>query len=226
VTVDVHTDHRPYLAALADGELELVPVATRAHVDDCDQCRAELEAHQLLGRRLRAAARSVAPVPAAGGASTRRFLLPLAAAAAVAIAIGGAFLATRPATPDPLAAAVLVANQQPEYASADPVEIARWCTVQYGNRVPVVALPGLTPTGARMDWPHDQGVATVTYTLDRETVHVSWLSVAEGGAQPEVVTVGGKPAVLVRKHGITALISGTATQPELVHVAQEVAAVL
>lgn len=239
---DLHAEHRPYLAALADGERDLVPTATRAHVDGCDQCRAELEAHQLLGQRLRAAARvavssplsgegpfpaargPLSPASAAGGVG-RRLLFPLAAAAAVlAIALGGAVVMTRP--PDPLAAAVLVASQQPEYASQDPVEIARWCTAKYGNRVPVVALPGLQPQGARMDWPHDEGVATVTYLLDQETVHVSWLSVAEGGAQPQLVTAAGQPAVLVRKHGITALVSGTASQDELLHVAQEVAAVL
>jgi len=222
--LDLHADHRPYLAALADGELELVPAATRQHVADCDQCRTELEAHQLLGQRLRAASR--AAEPATLKQPSRRFVLPLAAAVAVAIVVGGAVLATRPATPDPLAAAVLVANQSPEYTSSNPVEFAHWCTVKYGNRVPVVALPGLTPQGARMDWPHDQGVATVTYALDSETVHVSWLSVAEGGSDPQVVNAGGKPAVLVRRHCITALVSGDATQAELLHVAQEVAAVL
>jgi len=224
LTVDLHAEHRPYLAALADGELELVPAPTRDHVSDCDQCRSELEAHQLLGQRLRAASRAAEPVALAS--RSRRFLLPLAAAAALAIVVGGAVLATRPATPDPLASAVLVANQSPEYTSTNAVDIAHWCTVKYGNRVPVVALPGLTPKGARMDWPHAQGVATVTYALDTETVHVSWLSVAEGGSQPQVVNAGGKPAVLVRRHGITALVSGDATQAELLHVAQEVASVL
>lgn len=225
---DVHAEHRPYLAALADGERDLVPASTRAHVEDCEQCRAELESHQLLSHKLRQAWTS----PGTGEVSRRsrdggargRLLVPLAAAAAVAIAIGGAVLATRP--PDALASAVLVASRQPEYTSQNPVDIARWCTAKYGNRVPVVALPGLQPQGARMDWPQDQGVATVTYLLDKETVHVSWLTVAEGTAQPQAMTVGGKPAVLVRKHGITALISGTASQPELLHVAQEVAAVL
>lgn len=222
---DVHAEHRPYLAALADGEVELVPPGTRSHVEQCAECRTELEAHRLLGSRLRAAARAVGPARPAGAARVR-LLLPLAAAAAVAIVLGGIFLASRSAAPDPLASAVLVADQRPEYASNNPVEIARWCTAKYGNRVPVVALPGLVPEGARMDWPHEQGVATVTYALDRETVRVSWLSVAEGAAQPQLVTVSGKPAVLVRKNGLTALVSGTATPAELLHVAQEVASTL
>jgi hypothetical protein len=223
---DLHAEHRPFLAAIADGELELVPAPTREHVAGCDQCHAEVEAHRLLGSRLRAAANAAEPVPLPAPPGRARLLLPLAAAAAVLLVIGGAALALRPTAPDPLASAMLVASQAPEYSSSDPVEIARWCTAKYGNRVPVVALPGLQPEGARMDWPHDQGVATVTYALDSETVHVSWLSVAAGGAQPQAVNVAGRPAVLVRKHGLTALISGTATQSELLHVAQEVASVL
>jgi len=227
VTVDLHAQHRPYLAALADGELELVPAETQEHVADCEQCRAELDAHQLLGQRLRAAAREVAPEPVAAAASRRSFILPLAAAAAIAIVIGGAVLATRSQVPDPLASAVLVAAQKPQYTSSDPTDIAGWCTAKYGNRVPVVNLSGLQPQGARMDWPHDVGVATVTYhSVDSATIHVSWLSVAEGGPQPEVLSIDGKPAVLVRRHGITALVTGNATQSELVHVAQEVADIL
>jgi hypothetical protein len=219
---DVHATHRPFLAALADGELELVPAATREHVDECDQCHAELEAHELLGRRLRDAVRAGEPAATGGGARSR-FLVPLAAAAALVLVIAGAVLATRPSSPDPLAAAVLVASRQPQYQSSSSSDIAAWCTEKYGNRVPEVALQGLQPIGARMDWPHDVGVATVTYSFDGSTVHVSWLALNAGRPQPQLITVSGKPAVLVRAHGITALVTGDAPQAELLQIGREVA---
>ena len=226
MTADLHADHRPYLAALADGELELVPEATRAHVAQCDQGQFEVEAHELLGNRLRAATRSAAPAAPARSGLGSRLLLPLAAAAAVAIVAGGVFVGTRPHTPAEVASAVLVADRQPQFHSSDPAMIARWCTAQYGNRVPVVALTGLEPEGARMDWPEGQGIATVTYALGHQTIHVSWLSSAEGGSQPQVYNIDSRPAVLVSAHGLTALVSGTASQAELVHVADEVASIL
>jgi hypothetical protein len=223
VNADLHAEHRPYLAALADGELELVPAATRAHVAACVECGSELEAHRLLSSRLRAAARASAPLQLVPSAPRgRRLLLPLAAAAALVLVVGGVAFATRPQVPAPVTAAVLVAARQPQYLSTDPVEIASWCSAQYGNRVPVVAFSDLTPQGARMDWPSGDGVATVTYSLNGRTVHVSWLSVPEGSAQPEVLTVGGRPAVLVREHGLSVLVSGSAPSDQLVRVAREV----
>lgn len=44
-----------YLAALADGELRLVPLETARHLARCPQCRRELDVQRLLKRRLREA---------------------------------------------------------------------------------------------------------------------------------------------------------------------------
>ena len=48
--------HQPYLPAIADGELALVPASTLAHVRDCPTCKREVETHSLLSARLRQAA--------------------------------------------------------------------------------------------------------------------------------------------------------------------------
>lgn len=220
---DACSRHRPYLAALADGEVELVPAATREHVQTCRDCGRELEAHRLLGQRLRAGARAEQPAAAAfTPAGRRRAFLPLAAVAAVLAVVIGVQLVIR-SGPDPLAAAVTVADRQPEYWSSDPVQLAAWCSKTYGNRVPAVAVNGLTPVGARMDWPDGIGVATVSYRLDGMPVHISWLSSSAGGPVPTAVTVNGRQAVVVRAHGITALVTGDASERQLQDVARQVA---
>ena len=223
--IDQHAPHRPYLAALADGELELVPQATREHVEGCRECTFELQTHQLLATKLRAAAGSAAAavpaVPLQG--RRRRYFLPAAAAAALVLVAVGAQLTLR-SGPDPLASAVQVANREPDFWSANPSDIASWCTARYGNRVPAVALPGLVPVGARMDWPNGIGVATVSYEIGGKAVHVSWLNSSIGGSAPAEMTVNGHEAVVVRAHGITAVVTGAASDSQLEAVAREIAA--
>ena len=224
MSVDACSSHRPYLAALADGETNLVPAETVEHARDCPDCSREVAAHSLLGNRLRAAAQAAEPRRAAGawaGVGGWR-LFPIAVAAAVAVAIAGVELSSR-AAPDPvLASAVLVANRQPEYQSNDAADLARWCTAKYGNRVPQVAISGLVPEGARMDWPGGTGIATVTYVLNGHAVHVSWVSKPEGASQPQIVQVSGQPAAVVRAHGISAVVTGNAPESDLLRVAQEI----
>lgn len=211
--------HRPYLAAIADGELDLVPEATRDHVSTCPDCGFELRTHMLLGSRLREAALAerarIAP----------RFgrLAPLAVAATLLVAVAGVELASHSApVPLPVADAVLVADRQPAYWSSSPSDLAAWCTAQYGNRVPAVTIAGLQPVGARMDWTGGVGVATVTYRLEGRAVHVSWLTQNVAGAAPAEMTVAGRPAVVVQAHGITAVVTGDASEDQLMAVAKEV----
>src|SRR6516225_321549 len=71
--------HRPYLSAIADGELGLVPAPMLAHVRSCRACGREVETHALLTVRLRQA---VAPARGRPGPWRRR-----AAGAAVALAL-------------------------------------------------------------------------------------------------------------------------------------------
>ncbi|HEX6487507.1 MAG TPA: hypothetical protein VF137_01355 [Candidatus Dormibacteraeota bacterium] len=218
-----HAQHRPYLAAIADGELGLVPAETQAHVRDCEECSVELTAHQMLRARLREAAYAAPATPAWRSRLVTRRVAPLALAFAAAIAVVSLEIVNM--SPDPaLAAAVLVAGRQPQYHSTDATDVARWCTEQYGNRVPLVAVSGLQPEGARMDWPHDIGIATVTYQLHGQTVHISWLRKAVGTPQPAEETVNGTRMVVLRINGITAVITGTVPDSDLLKVAQEIAA--
>jgi hypothetical protein len=55
------TAHRPYLAAIADGELSLVPDATRGHVAECATCSADVATLALVGEQLRVAIASSRP---------------------------------------------------------------------------------------------------------------------------------------------------------------------
>ncbi len=80
--------HRPYLAALADGETELVPAATSTHVAHCRDCSEEVQTHRLLGAHMRASVNEdqlrVRPRTRRGG------LAGLGGAAVVVIAVAGA----------------------------------------------------------------------------------------------------------------------------------------
>src|SRR5438477_7229292 len=110
---DACADYRPYLAALADGEADLVPPGTAEHVQTCSDCAAELATHQLLSSKLRTAIKApAAPLPMP---PRRTLLVPLAAAAAVLAIAAGALFMTWPPT-DPVASAVLVADRQPQFS--------------------------------------------------------------------------------------------------------------
>lgn len=87
------------LAAIADGEGELVPHDVRAHVDACVRCGAELETmallaatvHEALAPRAAAETRAPAPVPRAlpeTAAPPRPFPLALVAAGLGVAALG------------------------------------------------------------------------------------------------------------------------------------------
>ena len=74
--------HRPYLAAIADGEPGLVPASTLAHVRNCQACGCEIRTHSLLTDRLRLA---VAPARGRPASPLRRPVVAAVAALLVAL---------------------------------------------------------------------------------------------------------------------------------------------
>jgi len=220
-------EHRPYLAAIADGELELVPAATLAHVADCPDCAEEADTHRLLGARLRASLNADRlPTPRRG---RRSWPVRLGAAAAVVIALAGAAAGWHAYTgEDRVAAAVAVASGQAQYSSSDASTITSWCERASGRPMREVALPGLSPLGARMDHRAGADIVTVTYaTPQGERINVSWLDASQaqtGGSDVQTRMIEGRTVLLVASPGGTAVISGSAPLSSLWATAARLAA--
>ena len=215
---DACSEFRPFLAALADGETALLPEGIEEHIGGCEDCAAELAAHRLLSSKLRAALPAPLPVPMP---RRRPWLAPAAAAAAVLAIAVGALVMTRP-QPDLVATAVLVADRQPQYSSADPNRVARWCARQYGESLPAVDLAGMVPVGARVDDSGGGRIATVTYARGSYRVHVSWLG-APAGVEPAPAErdVEGRHAVTIRAGHELAVVTGDAPDSVLLSVARQ-----
>lgn len=212
-------EHRPYVSAFADGEIELVPERSRAHLAECPDCAEEMAAHGLLGEKLRMA---FAEVPQARARGRRVRALPrrwmrvgalVAAAAAVAgAATTGWLLTHQPA--DAIRFAVVAARQAPALQSSDAAVIARWCAQRSERPQPIVQLPSLTPVGARMD--REQGTSVVTIFYDAgqgRHVAVAWLDATVAGADDLHVqsrSVDGATVLVMRTHDGSAVISGDA----------------
>ena len=211
-------EHRPFLAALADGETELVPAATLTHVADCPDCAEEADTHRLLGARLSASVNADRlPIPRRG---RRSWPVRLGAVAAVVIALAGAAAGWHAYTgEDRVAAAAAVAWDQPQYGSSDASTITSWCERASGRPMREVALPGLSPLGARMDYRAGTDIVTVTYTTPQgERINVSWLDASQApsgrsGVQSRMIE--GRMVLLVASPGGTAVISGSAPQSSL-----------
>jgi hypothetical protein len=177
--VEACTQHREFLAAVADGETALVPAATLEHVSTCLDCGREIRAHQVLSSKLRQAADQLGEerVP-------RRRLIEMAPAqlrviaAIVAVVLVGAaggtwFVLSRT---DPIQAAANAASQPLQVRSDDPAVVAQWCVHASGRNLPLTELDGMHVVGARMDRAGSTGIVTVTYaSLSGERVTVGWL---------------------------------------------------
>jgi hypothetical protein len=205
-------EHRPYLAALADGEAALVPAATLTHVAECADCAEEVDAQRLLSARLRA---SVDADKQIRRRMTRSWPLRLGAAGAVVIALAGAAAGWHAYTgQDRVAAAVAVASYQPQYRSSGASSIMAWCERAAGRPMPEVALPGLSPLGARMDHRAGTDIVTVTYATPRgDRINVSWLDASQtptGRSDVETRTIEGRAVLVVVSPGGTAVVSGSA----------------
>jgi hypothetical protein len=171
--------HREFLAAIADGEIDLVPTATLEHVKHCPECRREIQTHQLLTSRLRQASTQLTeptPAPRRLPFVAGRFrIIAAAVACAILIAAGGVgwFLLTRP---DPVTAAVNASTLPLQIQSTDPTRIGQWCLSASGRAVPAIELDGMQVIGARMDRIASTDIVTVVYAAPSGArVSVSWL---------------------------------------------------
>ena len=206
--------HREFLAAIADGETELVPAATLEHVNDCADCARDLRAHQLLTSKLR----HVSDLEVEAAPGRRRIALPwgrlrvvtAGAAATILLAAGGAgwLVLSRP---DPVQAAVIASTQPLQIESTDPSQVGQWCLRASGRELPAIQLDGMQVVGARMDRVASTDIVTVVYiTPSRARVTVSWLEgQAPAGAGVEDRHVSGHELLIVHSALGTAVITGS-----------------
>ena len=209
--------HRPYLSAIADGELELVPASTVVHVRACRTCGREVETHSLLTARLREA---VAPAP------SRSWLRRPWAAAAVATLLVAAMVVGltgwRLGSQDQVLAVASAAQGPPQFQSTDEAAIGAWCERESGRPMPVVALPSLTLVGARADQVVGALVVTVSYrTGAGSPVTVSWIDATPGPSTVVDRSDTGRTVLLVRSASGTAIVAGEAPAPTLRSIAAQ-----
>lgn len=208
--------HREFLAAIADGEVELVPTVTLEHVKDCPDCAREIRAHQLLSSRLREAADSLKEErrvrPLLPPASNRVRLIAGGIAAVIlvaAISVGWNVLSR----PDPVQAAVNASSEPMQIESTDPDRVSQWCLHMSGKNLPVVQLDGMQITGARMDRVASTGIVTVGYSgPSGARVTVSWLEgQAPRGTGVEAVKKSDRELLIVHSPVGTAIILGSSS---------------
>lgn len=206
--------HREFLAAVADGETELVPAATLDHVKDCADCTSEIRAHRLLTSKLRLAAEEPQPEHNARRLrlqTSRRFRVSAAgAAAAVLVAVAGITWSVL-SRPDPIQAAVTASSQPLQIQSSDPSQVGRWCVQASGRTLPAIELDGMQVVGARMDRIASTDIVTVVYTAPSGArVTVSWLEgQAPAGSGVEDRSVSGHQSLIVHSAVGTAVVTGT-----------------
>ena len=222
---DACASHRPYIGAVADGEDQLVPAATRLHIAECPGCSGEVAAHAQLGEMLRSSLGD-GPVAAPGTAVTGhrgRIRWPVAAAiaaAAVVVAGGGAvaWRATHSGE-DPVAVAVSAEHKAPALLTSDPRSIASWCATNSDRRPPVVVLPSLEPSGARMDPVGGGSIVTIFYrAATGHIIAIGWLDSSSSPlteTHAAARTVGGQTVLVLSTAAGTAVIGGDAPVPQL-----------
>ena len=205
--------HREFLAAIADGEAELVPAATLEHVEQCADCADEIRAHRLLTTRLRQAGGLLEVAPPRRRPISfpgRLGVIAAGVVAAIVLATGGVgwFVLSRP---DPVQAAVTASTQPLQIRSGDASQVGAWCLQQSGRALPAVQLDGMQVVGARMDRVDSMDIVTVAYSAPSGArVTVSWL---EGQGPPgsgvEDRNVSGHEALIVHSAMGTAVVLGS-----------------
>jgi hypothetical protein len=205
------TPHREYLAAVADGETALVPIATLDHLRTCVDCQREIRAHETLSARLRQTGDQLeddVPKRQAVGLVAARLRL-IAVSVAVAILVGAAgvswFVLSRP---DPVQAAMDASSQPAQIQSNDPAQVAQWCLQASGRNLPAIGLDGMHVVGARMDRVASTDIVTVAYTTPSgERITVSWLEgQVPSGSGVEDTRRSGHELLIVHSHVGTAVI--------------------
>lgn len=205
--------HRDFLAAIADGETELVPAATLDHMQGCSDCAREIRAHQLLTSKLRQASTLDERAPGRIPISWLPGRLPsiaagVAASIIVATAGAGWFVLSRP---DPVLAAVIASSQPMQVESTDPSEVDQWCLHASGRTLPAIQLDRMRVVGARMDRAPMGNIVTVVYAAPTGgRVAVSWLEgQAPQGSGVEKRNLSGHELLLVHAAVGTAVITGS-----------------
>lgn len=206
--------HHGFLAAIADGEIELVPEATLDHVKDCPDCNREIRTHQMLRSKLQLAAEHMnqtiprrLPVLRL---SARVRLIGAGLAAAIVVATAGAGWLTL-SRPDPVQAAVSAASQPLQIASSDPSQVGQWCLRASGRTLPAILLDGMEVVGARMDRVASTDIVTVVYRAPSGArVAVSWLEgQVPAGSGVDDRNVSGHELLIVHSAVGTAVITGS-----------------
>lgn len=206
--------HREFLAAIADGETELVPSATDNHVKSCAECAREIRSHRLLTSRLRQAGELVleaAPRQRAVSWLPRRItMIAASVAGAILIATAGVgwLVLSRP---DPVLAAVTASSQPLQIESTEPSQVDQWCLHASGRNLPAIKLDGMHVVGARMDRASMTNIVTVVYTAPSGgRVAVSWFEgQAPQGSGVEQRNLSGHELLIVHSAVGTAVITGS-----------------
>jgi hypothetical protein len=206
--------HREFLAAIADGETDLIPAATIDHVQGCADCAREIRSHQLITSRLRQAGDLV--LEAASGRRAISWLprrLPAIAAGvagAILIATAGAVWLVL-SRPDPVLAAVTASSQPLQIESTDPSQVDQWCLHASGRTLPAVQIDGMHVVGARMDKVAMANIVTVVYTAPSGgRVAVSWVEgQAPQGSGVEKRNLSGHELLIVHSAVGTAVVMGS-----------------
>lgn len=206
--------HHEFLAAIADGETELVPKATLDHVKDCPDCNREIRTHQMLTSRLQLAAEHMEEaIPRRMSVlhlSARFRVIAAGVAAAVVVAAAGVgWLAF--SRLDPVQAAVSASSQPLQIESGDPLEVGQWCLHASGRALPAIQLDGMQVVGARMDRVASTDIVTVVYKAPSGArVTVSWLEgQVSAGSGVDDRTVSGHELLVVHSAVGTAVITGS-----------------
>lgn len=208
------TPHQEFLAAVADGETELVPKATLDHVNSCPDCKRQIRTHQVLTSRLQQAAEHMdetiprrLPFPRL---SARFRVIAAGLAAAIVVAAAGVGWLTL-SRPDPVQAAVSASSQPLQIESSDPSQVGQWCLHASGRTLPAIKLDGMEVVGARMDRVGSTDIVTVVYRAPSGArVVVSWLEgQVPAGSGVDERNVSGHELLIVHSAVGTAVITGS-----------------
>ncbi len=202
--------HREFLGAFADGEMDLVPAATVEHVKGCAGCAQEIQAQQLLTRRIGEASDQI-DEPASRDLThspRRRRTGLIAGTAAAVLLVAGAAAWSAFAKPDLVQAAVLASSGPLQIQSADASSVGAWCVEASGRSVPEIQLDEMKVVGARMDRVTSTDIVTVKYSApDGSQVAVSWLEgQPPAGSGIEEKNVAGRIVLLVHAPRGTAVV--------------------
>ncbi len=121
---------------------------------------------------------------------------------------------------DQVLAAASAAQRPPQFHSADETAIGTWCERKAGRPMPVVALPLLTPLGARTDQVAGARVVTVAYSTGTGSqVTVSWLDDTPRPSSIVDRSIAGRTVLLVQSRSGTAVVAGEAPASTLRSIA-------